>query len=186
MFCTYLFVGTSNVRFGNRCPMTKDSPDFIDNWETVLDFSLEANLFDISSSSVDSMLDQTEAHYTLQTTNDSIRSRPRLCSRLTSSLLKILCGLKRAPRSSINFFFSRKSTPQLPTPSLMRIRCISLTRWNMLTRPAMLMVCLDLMLVGAGCIRQRNELSYCTQRLFRSGSACRRGRSEFPRHHYDI
>ena len=56
------FVSTNNVTFGNRCPMAKDSPDFIDNGETVMDFPPEANIFDISSSSVDSILDQTETH----------------------------------------------------------------------------------------------------------------------------
>ena len=68
------FVSTNNVTFGNKCPMAKDSPDFIDNGEMVLDFPPEANVSDISSSSVDSILDQTETHYILQMTNDSVKS----------------------------------------------------------------------------------------------------------------
>ena len=39
-----------------------------------MDFPPEANIFDISSSSVDSILDQTETHYILRMTNESIRS----------------------------------------------------------------------------------------------------------------
>ena len=39
-----------------------------------MDFPPEANIFDIGSSSVDSILDQTETHYILRMTNDSIRS----------------------------------------------------------------------------------------------------------------
>ena len=54
--------------------MAKDSPDYIDNEEMVLDFPPEANVSDISSSSIDSILDQTETHYILQITNGSIKS----------------------------------------------------------------------------------------------------------------
>ena len=68
------FVSTNIVTLCNRCPMAKDSPDFINNGETVMDFPQGANVFDISSSSVDSFLDQTETHYILRMTNDSIRS----------------------------------------------------------------------------------------------------------------
>ena len=68
------FVSTNNVVFGNRCPMAKDSPDFIDNEEVVLDFPPEANTSDINSSSVETILDQTETHYILQMTDDSVKS----------------------------------------------------------------------------------------------------------------
>ena len=52
--------------------MARDSPDFIDNGDTVLDFPPEANVSDISSSSVKLILDQTETHYILQVTNDLV------------------------------------------------------------------------------------------------------------------
>ena len=68
------FVCSNNVTFGNKCPMAKDSPDFIDNGDIVLDFPPEANVSEISSSSVDSILDQTETHYILQMTDDSVKS----------------------------------------------------------------------------------------------------------------
>ena len=51
--------------------MAKDSPDFIDNKEVDLDFPPEANTSDINSSSVETILDQTETHYILQMTDDS-------------------------------------------------------------------------------------------------------------------
>ena len=54
--------------------MAKDSPDFIDNEDTVLDFPPEANASDISSSNVDAILDQTETHYILRMTDDSVKS----------------------------------------------------------------------------------------------------------------
>ena len=50
--------------------MAKDSTDFIDNEEVVLDFPPEANTSDINSSSVETILDQTETHYILQMTVD--------------------------------------------------------------------------------------------------------------------
>ena len=59
------FVSTNNVVLGKRCPMTKDSPDFIDNEEVVLGLPPEANTSDINSSSVETILDQTETHYIL-------------------------------------------------------------------------------------------------------------------------
>ena len=68
------FVSTNNLTFGNKCPMAKDAPDFIDNGETVLDFPPEANVSDISSSSVDSILDQTDTHYIFRMANDSVKS----------------------------------------------------------------------------------------------------------------
>ena len=68
------FVSTNNVTFGNKCPLAKDSSDFIGNGDTVLDFPPEANVSDIGSSSVDSILDQTETHYILNMTNDSVMS----------------------------------------------------------------------------------------------------------------
>ena len=67
------FVSTNNVLFGNKCPMAKGSPDFIDHPDTVLDFSPEANVSDIRSN-IGSILDQTETHYILKTTNDSVMS----------------------------------------------------------------------------------------------------------------
>ena len=63
------FISTNYMTFGNKCPMAKDSPNFIDHGDTVLDFPPEANVSDISSSSVDSILDQTETHYILKMTN---------------------------------------------------------------------------------------------------------------------
>ena len=59
------FVSTNNVVFGNKCPLAKDAPDVIDNGEVVLDFPPEANASDINSSSVDSIMDQTETLYIL-------------------------------------------------------------------------------------------------------------------------
>ena len=59
------FVSTNNVVFGNKCPMAKDSPNVIDNGEVALDFPPEAHLSEISSSSVDANLDQTDTHYML-------------------------------------------------------------------------------------------------------------------------
>ena len=67
-------VSTNKVTFGNKCPMAEDSPDFIENGDTVLDSPPEANISDISSSSVDSILDQTETHYIHKITNDSVMS----------------------------------------------------------------------------------------------------------------
>ena len=67
-------VSTNKVTFGNKCPIAEDSPDFIDKGDTVPDFPPEANVSDISSSSVDSILDQTETHYILKITNDSVMS----------------------------------------------------------------------------------------------------------------
>ena len=45
--------------------MAKDSPDFIDNEGAVMDFALEANVVNINSLSIDSILDQIETHYIL-------------------------------------------------------------------------------------------------------------------------
>ena len=68
------FVSTNNVVFGNWCPMAKDAPDFIDNTEVTLDFPPEANISEITCSSVETILDQTETHYILQMTNKTVRS----------------------------------------------------------------------------------------------------------------
>ena len=48
--------------FGNRCPLAKDSPDFICNEEVVLDFTPEANTSDINFSSVDLRSDRDALH----------------------------------------------------------------------------------------------------------------------------
>jgi hypothetical protein len=68
------FISTNNVVFGNKCPMAKDASDLIDNDQVALDFPQEANASEISSSSVEMILDQTETHYILQMSDDSIRS----------------------------------------------------------------------------------------------------------------
>ena len=68
------FVSTNNVVFGNKCPLAKDLPNVIDNDQVVLDFPPEANVSDISDSSVESILDQSETHYILQMTNGSVKS----------------------------------------------------------------------------------------------------------------
>ena len=68
------FVSSNNVVFGNKCPRAKDAPNIIDNGEVALEFPPEANVADINSSSVGSILDQTDTHYILQMTNTSVRS----------------------------------------------------------------------------------------------------------------
>ena len=52
--------------------MAKDCPDFVHYGETVMDFPPEANVFDISSSSVDSILDQTEIRYSSNPTGGAL------------------------------------------------------------------------------------------------------------------
>ncbi len=70
-----LLVRTSNnVVFGNRCPLAKDAPNVIENGEVAVDFPPEANVADISSSSVALILDQNDTHYILQMTDTSIKS----------------------------------------------------------------------------------------------------------------
>jgi hypothetical protein len=54
--------------------MAKDAPNVIDNGEVALDFPPEANISDITISSVDSIVDQTDTHYILQMTDDSVKS----------------------------------------------------------------------------------------------------------------
>ena len=85
--------------FSNKCPLPKDSPDFIDNGDTVLDFPPEANVSDISSSSADLILDQTETHYILQMTNDSVMLMRNLCLKHLLSVLKMVLGCKRMQTS---------------------------------------------------------------------------------------
>jgi hypothetical protein len=71
------FVSTNNEIFGNKCPMAKDAPDFIGNDQVALDFR-RRQMFQKSArrvdSSVEMILDQTETHYILQMSSDSIRS----------------------------------------------------------------------------------------------------------------
>ena len=68
------FVSSNNVVFGNRCPMAKDAPNVIENGEVAVDFPPEANVADISSSSVASILNQNDTHYILQMTDTSVKS----------------------------------------------------------------------------------------------------------------
>jgi hypothetical protein len=51
------FVTSNNVVFGNKSPMAYDAPNVIDNEEVALDFSSEANVSDITTSSLESILD---------------------------------------------------------------------------------------------------------------------------------
>jgi hypothetical protein len=68
------FVSSNNVVFGNKCLMAKDSPNVVDNGEVVIDFPPEANVSEIMSSSVNSILDQTDTHYILLMKKDSVKS----------------------------------------------------------------------------------------------------------------
>ena len=68
------FVSSNNVVFGNKCPLAKDAPNVIDNGEVALDFPPEANIMDITASSITSILHQTDTHYILQMTDDSVKS----------------------------------------------------------------------------------------------------------------
>jgi hypothetical protein len=68
------FVSRNDVTFGNKCPMAKVASDLIDNGYTVLDFPPEANASNISSLNVDAIMDQTETHYVLRMTDESIKS----------------------------------------------------------------------------------------------------------------
>ena len=54
--------------------MAKDAPNVIDNGEVALNFPPEASISDIITSSVDSIIDQTDTHYILQMTDDSVKS----------------------------------------------------------------------------------------------------------------
>jgi hypothetical protein len=54
--------------------MAKDAPNVIDNEEVALDFPPEANISEINTSSVDSILNQTDTHYILQMSNASVKS----------------------------------------------------------------------------------------------------------------
>ncbi len=73
------FVSSNNEVFGNKCPTAKDAPNVIDNGEVALDFPPEANISDITTSSVDSILDHTDTHYILQMTDDSVKSFRNHC-----------------------------------------------------------------------------------------------------------
>ena len=68
------FVSTNNVVFGNKCPMAKDSPNVIEADDMVFDFPPEAHVSEINSSSVDAILDQTDTHYILHMSNNSVKS----------------------------------------------------------------------------------------------------------------
>jgi hypothetical protein len=57
--------------------MAKDAPNVIDNEEVALDFPPEANFSEITTSSVDLILDQTDTHYILQMSNASVKSMSR-------------------------------------------------------------------------------------------------------------
>ena len=56
------FVSSNNVVFGNKFPLAKDAPNVIDDGEVALDFPPEADVSDITASSVDSILHQTDTH----------------------------------------------------------------------------------------------------------------------------
>jgi len=68
------FVTSNNVVFGHKCPMAKDAPNVIDNEEVALDFPPEANISEITTSSIDFILDQTDTHYILQMSDTSVKS----------------------------------------------------------------------------------------------------------------
>jgi hypothetical protein len=68
------FVTSNNVFFGSKCPMAKDAPNVIDNEEVALEFPPEANISEITTSSVDSILDQIDTHYILQMSNASVKA----------------------------------------------------------------------------------------------------------------
>jgi hypothetical protein len=67
------FVSKNNVVFGNKCPIAKDSPNVNEDasGDVIFDFPPEAHVLEINSSNVDGILDQTETHYILLTTNKS-------------------------------------------------------------------------------------------------------------------
>jgi hypothetical protein len=54
--------------------MAKDAPNVIDNEEVALDFPPEANISEITTSSVGSIFDQTYTHYILQMSNASVNT----------------------------------------------------------------------------------------------------------------
>jgi hypothetical protein len=68
------FVSSNNVVFGNKCPLAKDAPNLIDNGEVALDFPPEANIMDVTDSSIASIIHQTDTHYILQMADDSVKS----------------------------------------------------------------------------------------------------------------
>jgi hypothetical protein len=68
------FVCTNNDIFGTKCPRAKDAPNVLDSGEIAFNFPQEANDSEINASSVKAIIDQTETHYVLQTTDESIRS----------------------------------------------------------------------------------------------------------------
>ena len=67
-------MSTNNVVFGNKCPMAKDSQKVIEDGDVMFDFPPEAHVSEITSSSVDAILDQTDTHYILHMTNNSVKS----------------------------------------------------------------------------------------------------------------
>ncbi len=71
------FVTSNNVVFGNKYPMAKDAPNVIDKEEVALDFPPEANVSDITTSSIDTILDQTDTHYIVQMSNASVKYMPK-------------------------------------------------------------------------------------------------------------
>ena len=68
------FVSTNNVVFGNKCPMAKDAPNVIADDEVAFDFPPEAHASEISSSSVEAIYDQTDTHYILRMTDNTVKS----------------------------------------------------------------------------------------------------------------
>ena len=80
------FVCTNNVTFGNKCPMSKDAPNVIDTADIAFDFPPEANVSDIKSSMVASIVTQTDTHYIFQMVDSSVKSMPK--SLFVSSLVQ--------------------------------------------------------------------------------------------------
>ena len=121
------FVSTNNVTFGNRCPMAKDSPDLIDNGDTVLDFPPEANVSDINVSSVDSILDQTETHYILRMTDDSVKSMAKTL--FEASFVRAQnASWSQKNAKIINQLYFLQEINTLASDSFFDAECISLTR----------------------------------------------------------
>ncbi len=64
--------------------MAKDSLNVVDNGEVVIYFPPEAHVSEIMSSSVDSILNQTDTHYILRMKNDSVKSMNKSIFEATS------------------------------------------------------------------------------------------------------
>jgi hypothetical protein len=75
--CATYLVTSDNVMFGNKCLIAKDTLNVIDKKEVALDFLPEANVSEITASSIDSILHQTGTHYILQMSNASVKSMPK-------------------------------------------------------------------------------------------------------------